>query len=42
MTFEDGSQLTLRQGDIISVAAGTQTSWRITKPFKKFVVEVGV
>lgn len=42
MTFQDGSQLTLRQGDIISVAAGTHTNWRITKPFKKFVVEVGV
>lgn len=39
ITFEDGSVVTLRQGDIISVAAGTQTQWRILSPFKKFVVE---
>lgn len=41
MTFEDGSIRVLRTGDVISILAGTRTTWRINSPFKKFVVEVG-
>ncbi|WP_159699000.1 cupin domain-containing protein [Arthrobacter sp. 18067] len=41
MTFEDGTVQVLRTGDVVSVLAGTRTTWRINSPFKKFVVEVG-
>lgn len=41
MTFENGSAIVLTKGDIISIAAGTKTDWRIETPFKKFVVETG-
>ncbi len=41
ITFADGSSTTLRTGDIVSVAAGTKSTWRINEPFKKFVVETG-
>jgi uncharacterized cupin superfamily protein len=40
ITWADGTLTVVREGDIISVAAGTTSDWRITKPFKKFVVEV--
>lgn len=38
--WADGTTTTVREGDIISVAAGTDSYWRIDGPFKKFVVEV--
>lgn len=41
MTFDDGTVRTIGPGDVISVLSGTSTQWRIEKPFKKFVVEVG-
>ncbi|MGV3712862.1 cupin domain-containing protein [Pseudolysinimonas sp.] len=40
ITWDDGSVTIVREGDIISVAGGTASNWRITKPLKKFVVEV--
>jgi uncharacterized cupin superfamily protein len=39
ITFDDGSVVTVRQGDILAVAGGTNTVWHVTVPFKKFVVE---
>lgn len=40
ITWDDGSTTTLREGDVISVAGGTTSEWRIEVPFKKLVVEV--
>lgn len=40
ITWGDGSATTLRAGDVISVAGGTTSDWRIDVPFKKLVVEV--
>lgn len=39
ITFADGETLLLAEGDVISVARGTRSQWKITKPFKKLVVE---
>ncbi|MCX2966749.1 cupin domain-containing protein [Gordonia sp. Z-3] len=42
ITFANGSSTVFRAGDIVSVAAGTKSTWRINEPFRKFVVETGV
>lgn len=42
ITWSDGTQTSLKAGDIISVTGGTESNWRITEPFKKFVVEVSL
>lgn len=41
ITFDDGKQIVLRADDVISIAAGTSSSWKILQPFKKLVVETG-
>lgn len=40
ITWDDDTVTVVREGDIMSLAAGTTSHWRITKPFKKYVVEV--
>lgn len=40
ITWEDGTSTTIVRGDVVSIARGTRTTWRITKGFKKLVVDV--
>jgi uncharacterized protein len=35
---ETGESIDLRPGDIAYFSAGTRSIWKVTKPFKKFVV----
>jgi len=39
--FEDGSDLTLGEGDLLSIPAGLSTTWHVTAPFKEMWVLAG-
>ena len=41
VTLGDGETVTLHPGDIASFVKGTQSTWEVTKPFKKLFIVSG-